>query len=75
MIVILAKPGELMGRSLQVQIVNYLSILSLESSMDTIKVFVSQIFTMVVLKYFLKPENVSEKWRRTWDIFQSCASS
>ena len=44
-----------MGRSLQVQIVNYLSILSLESSMDaqnnwfmhTIKVFVLQKFTEV----------------------------
>ena len=56
MIVILAKPGELMGRSLQVQIVNYLSILSLESNMaaqnnwfmHTIKVFVLQKFTVVV---------------------------
>ena len=46
---------KLMGRSLQVQIVNYLSILSLESSMDaqnnwfmhTITVFVLQKFTVV----------------------------
>ena len=45
-----------MGRSLQVQIVNYLSILSLESSMDaqnnqfmhTIKVFVLQKFIVAV---------------------------
>ena len=45
-----------MGRSLQEQIVNYLSILSLESSMDaqnnlfmhTIKVFVLQKITVVV---------------------------
>ena len=44
-----------MGRSFQVQIVNYLSILSLESSMDeqndwfmhTIKVFVLQKFTVI----------------------------
>ena len=53
-----------MGRSLQVQIVNYLSILSLESSMDaqnnwfmhTIKVFVLQKFTFFLffLQYFLK---------------------
>ena len=72
-----------MGRSLQVQIVNYLSFLSLESSMDaqnnwfmhTIKVFVLQKFTVVVFKYFLKPENVSEKWHWTWEIFQSCSSS
>ena len=47
-----------MGRSLQVQTVNYASILSLESSMDaqnnwfmhTIKVFVLQKFTVVVFK-------------------------
>ena len=72
-----------MGRSLQVQTVNYLSILSLESSMDaqnnwfmhTIKVFVLQKFTVVVFKYFLKPENVNEKCHWTWDIFQSCSSS
>ena len=25
--------------------------------------------------YFLKPENVSEKLRRAWDIFQPCSSS
>ena len=45
-----------MGRSLQVQLVNYLSILLLESSMDlqnnwfmhTIKVYVLQKFTVVV---------------------------
>ena len=45
-----------MGRSIQVQLVNYLSTLSLESSMDlqnnwfmhTIKVYVLQKFTVVV---------------------------
>ena len=75
-----------MGMSLKVQIVNYLSIEKaekLESSMDaqnnwfmhTIKVLVLQKITVVVFKYFLKPENVSEKWHWMWDIFQSCSSS
>ena len=25
--------------------------------------------------FCFKPENVSEKWRRMWDLFQSCSSS
>ena len=49
-----------MGRSLQVQIVNYLSIVSVESSMDaqnnwfmhTIKVFGLQKFTVVIFFLF-----------------------
>ena len=72
-----------MGRSLPLQIVNSLSILSLESSMNaqnnwfmhTVKVFVLQKFTVVVFKYFLKPENVSEKWHWMWAIFQSISLS
>ena len=67
----------------QVQIVNSLSILSLESSVDaqsnwfmhTIKVFVLQKFTVFFVLFFFKPENVSEKRRWMWDIFQSCSSS
>ena len=65
-----------MGRSLQVQIVNCLSILSLESSMDaqnkwfmhTIKVFVLQKFTVVVFFIFFKTWKCDCKWKMALNV-------